>query len=483
MHNGLDNGATITARMGITRWSNRLTRPRRLAFRMLACCLGMTLSACVAAMDSDATAPMTPPDSITVEHDAIFANRFRLDRTVQWLTLLISRSDNQEQLVLVQPDGSKLNARMDSPDVHWWRSPTLEIVTINRPMQGPWQVSAPEGTVSTFIGVPDMQLSADSMPQPLYQHEQLKLTARVLVNNQPLLRADILQHLRLHAEFVPVNANYALQAGQDTVRAGRPAVMAGELRDDGQHLDTKAGDGIFTMQLPVNPAPGEYVLTINTGDGIYLPPFREQVTVHPMPLQAQFLQGRTASQNHRLDVSSDATRIVPGSLLVRVDEKIPGGLNAEYQVQAPATGNSVSLEIPQRDFIGNYSLTAWIYAQQVGDRPLSLLLPEQRFMVVTSQQQTQQLLNQLAQQKQQQALSEQAQAELASVTQAARNQGSHRLQMVLLGTVLVVSIFGAAIWGGMALRRAHQRRQALQVLRHQQASSQKVGQRDLSSSR
>ncbi|MGL5627910.1 MAG: hypothetical protein ACRDDO_02165, partial [Plesiomonas shigelloides] len=190
-----------------------------MAFRMLACCLGVTLSASVAAMDSDATAPMTPPDSITVEHDAIFANRFRLDRTVQWLTLLISRSDNQEQLVLVQPDGSKLNARMDSPDVHWWRSPTLEIVTINRPMQGPWQVSAPEGTVSTFIGVPDMQLSADSMPQPLYQHEQLKLTARVLVNNQPVLRADILQHLRLHAEFVPVNANHALQAGQDTVRA------------------------------------------------------------------------------------------------------------------------------------------------------------------------------------------------------------------------------------------------------------------------
>ncbi|MDA1380661.1 hypothetical protein PCI56_14135 [Plesiomonas shigelloides subsp. oncorhynchi] len=144
MHNGLDNGATITARMGITRWSNRLTRPRRLAFRMLGCCLGLTLSASVAAMDSDATAPMTPPDSITVEHDAIFANRFRLDRTVQWLTLLISRSDNQEQLVLVQPDGSKLNARMDSPDVHWWRSPTLEIVTINRPMQGPWQVSAPK---------------------------------------------------------------------------------------------------------------------------------------------------------------------------------------------------------------------------------------------------------------------------------------------------------------------------------------------------
>ncbi|MGL5365869.1 MAG: hypothetical protein ACRDAV_09860, partial [Plesiomonas shigelloides] len=80
MHNGLDNGATITARMGITRWSNRLTRPRRLAFRMLGCCLGLTLSASVAAMDSDATAPMTPPDSITVEHDAIFANRFRLDR-------------------------------------------------------------------------------------------------------------------------------------------------------------------------------------------------------------------------------------------------------------------------------------------------------------------------------------------------------------------------------------------------------------------
>lgn len=475
MHNGLDNGRSTTAR-----WM----RGGKL-IGMLSLWLGLTVSG-LALADAPAQAKSTPeataPDRITVEHDAIFANRFRLDRPVQWLTLLISRVDNQEPLVLVQPDGSKLYARMDSPDIHWWRSPTLEIVTINHPMQGPWQVSAPEGTVSTFIGVPDMQLSADSMPVPLYQHEQLKLTARVLVNNQPLVRTDILQHLQLQAEFVPVNTGHTLQAGQETVRAGRPAIAAGELRDDGNNLDAKAGDGIFTMQLPVNTAPGNYVLTIKTAEGIYLPAFREQVTVQPMPLQAQFVQGRTANQNHRLEVSSDPKRIVPGSLLVRVDEQIPGDLSAEYQAQAPAGGNSLSVEIPQRDFIGNYSLSAWIYAQQVGDRPLSLLLPEQRFMVVTSQQQTQQLLDQLAQQKQQQALTEQAQAELASATQAARTQGSHRLQLVLLSAVLLAALIAAMVWGGVAARRAHQRRQALKVLKYQQASSQKVGQRDLSGS-
>lgn len=66
-------------------------------------------------------------------------NRFRVDETVERITFLVYRQDNSRPVTLVRPDGKKYYAWKHPDTVNWIEEPTADIITIERPMPGPWQ--------------------------------------------------------------------------------------------------------------------------------------------------------------------------------------------------------------------------------------------------------------------------------------------------------------------------------------------------------
>ena len=67
-------------------------------------------------------------------------NRFRLDHGIEEVSLIIYRDRGSEASILVQPDGSKIYVTTEDENVAWFDDADFDLITIRKPMPGPWQV-------------------------------------------------------------------------------------------------------------------------------------------------------------------------------------------------------------------------------------------------------------------------------------------------------------------------------------------------------
>ncbi|MGL5798611.1 MAG: choice-of-anchor X domain-containing protein [Plesiomonas sp.] len=435
-------------------------------------------------------AQSTPSSISTAPFTSVLANRFRLDTAPAHLTIVVTRKRNSEPLTLVQPDGSKLFARNPVDNVQWWRSDTHELITITAPMLGPWQVRAEGQTVLKVQTFSDIQIRADRLPTTLYQHEQLTFTARLVQRNQWLAVPELIKNTTLHAVFIPLGELTSAEKERlslpDNSQAKRELltgspISAGRLEDNGQGLDAVAGDGVFSQQLALTMPTGHYWVELRTGEGVALPETGQWVEVKALPVKVLFTQAHAPEQQHVLTLVADPAEVAAGSLQVRVEERLPEeSVTIGYRAQAENQAYKVQVQLPYRAQLGHYSLQTWVYLQTPDQRVLSLLLPVQRFRVITN----------AAVREQQQALIAQQQAEqdewqkmLSDQEQAfsfSQQKGMQRMQWVLIGGSLLALLVMLSLWGGMRWRKQIQRRKALLALQRQASASMQIGQRDFS---
>ena len=69
-------------------------------------------------------------------------NRFRIDHKVEKITLLFFRKPGSPAVILVKPDGSKYYAHhaMKDEQLEWFDESSYDLITIENPTPGPWQV-------------------------------------------------------------------------------------------------------------------------------------------------------------------------------------------------------------------------------------------------------------------------------------------------------------------------------------------------------
>lgn len=70
---------------------------------------------------------------------SLLDNRFRVDPSIEQITFVVYREQSSQPVVLVRPDGKKYYAWGAYDDVRWYQEPALDIVSIDKPMAGPWQ--------------------------------------------------------------------------------------------------------------------------------------------------------------------------------------------------------------------------------------------------------------------------------------------------------------------------------------------------------
>src|SRR5690606_37877786 len=140
------------------------------------------------------------------------------------------------------------------------------------------------------------------------------------------------------------------------VKEARPVPMViGEFADDGQGLDEKPGDGVFTVALPITPEPGKYRVRITSGNGVFLRAHEQEVLVYPSPISTTFIQSREDGQPHQIIFSGEQGMIQPGSLAAHVEHSNPEKAQYVTEGQADKDSLKVSLTVPYTGELGNYS--------------------------------------------------------------------------------------------------------------------------------
>lgn len=310
---------------------------------------------------------------------SLLDNRFRVDPSIEQITFLVYREQSSQPVVLVRPDGKKYYAWGTYDNVRWYQEPSLDIISVDNPMPGPWQAVGKVTPKNNVRLISHLKLGTDAFPNHLYNGEALKFTARLTSEDAPLVLRDFLDRVNLRVTFTKFVENE-----DELIKEARPIpAVIGEFADDGRGLDEQPGDGVFTVQLPIEVEPGKYRARITSGNGVFLRAQEQVVLVYPDPISRTFIQSRNIEEAHQLVVSGEQGMIAPGSLVVNVEQNAPDGFKSYSQGQVSDDGLKTTLKLNNDPALGRYSWTGNIFATDLATkRELVFPIREQTFSVV-----------------------------------------------------------------------------------------------------
>lgn len=381
---------------------------------------------------------------------SLLDNRFRVDPSIKQITFVIYRAKSSQPVVLVRPDGKKYYAWRAPDNVRWYQEPSMDIVSIDNPMPGPWQAVGKVTPKNKIKLISHLELSTDQLPNRLYLGEALKFSARLTSDGQPLVLRDFLDRVKLKVTFTKYIENE-----ETLIKEARPIPeVIGEFADDGRDLDEVAGDGVFTVSLPITSEPGKYRVRITSGNGVFLRAQEQEVLVYPRPLQSTFIQSRKDGEPHTVVVTGEQGMIKPGTVAAHIEHTGPNGDMITVQGSADAESQKVELSIPYDGKYGNYSWVGKAFATESGsERPLMFEITEQTYSVVeeVDMAETRRL-------QEQERLEQQKRLEEMQMLQMREDKKTRTMIFIIVGNVVVL-ILGLVIW--FVLRKLKAKKQAM----------------------
>lgn len=181
-----------------------------------------------------------------------FDNRFRIDAELDEIILIFYRKAGAAPIILVRPDGSKININNYSADkIEWFDDLTFDMIKIKKPMPGPWQAIGAILPESKIMVVSDIKLEVSPLPEVVLAGETLKIEARLFNGNRIIEQSGFREVVNLDVDFYSANNPEDENFNADSVELTT-------FRDDGRDLDEYAADGRFTGEFELKLAAGEW---------------------------------------------------------------------------------------------------------------------------------------------------------------------------------------------------------------------------------
>ncbi len=290
-------------------------------------------------------------------------NRFRVDPTIKQASFVIYRAQGSQPVVLVRPDGTKYYSWRHPDHVAWYEEDGMDIISIDSPMPGPWQAIGAVTPKNNIKIISDLKLDVDPLSPRLYHDERVKLEARLTNKDKPIVLRDFLDRVSLKVTFTPY-----VEHEHELAKEARPvSVVIGEFADDGQGHDEVAGDGKFTVELPISVDPGKYRVRVTSGNGVFLRAVEQVVLVYPNPLEVEFVQSREETGDHSLSIIGEKGTIKPGSMSAHITVNKPKKQQLHYTPRSSKAGYRVTSTIPYSEDLGTHVIESVVYATDVAN--------------------------------------------------------------------------------------------------------------------
>lgn len=321
-------------------------------------------------------------------------NRFRVDSDVEEVTMVFFREVGSAPIVLVRPDGSKLFIENDDddPDIRWYETQEYDMISIKKPMAGPWQAIGDILEGSKIMVIADIVLDAQPIPRNIYSGEIIKQTAVLTNNGRQVDFSPFRDVVSLTIDFVSNNnPNYE--------NFGLGSRTIARFQDNGEGFDEVAADGVFTGQFNLSIPSGEWRPTFGIRTPMYT---REQINdlviLHPTPIfinvkidetSIESADGTSNESNvetndetvygeHIITVDTDAEHIKLDSLLL--DGKVTHPNGEIDNVTITEINNSLKVIRVKNNSYGIYRVKLTAFATTVDDREVIINVPEYTFL-------------------------------------------------------------------------------------------------------
>ncbi|OXY83206.1 choice-of-anchor X domain-containing protein [Oceanimonas doudoroffii] len=290
-------------------------------------------------------------------------NTFRIDPSIEELTLIIERTSPSTPVVLIKPDGSKYYYQRHPDHINWASTDTRDVITLWRPEPGPWQATGKLAGEHGITLLSVFRLSIDELPARVYQNEVIRLNGQLMHGDTRLDANYYLEGLRLLAQL------YSRGDEENDQAYPQPPLRLAEFVDDGTGLDAVAEDGQLTAEVVFDAAPGNYLFQAEVSNGVLARYAEQEITLYPMPVHARVTTPDSQRQ-WRIELETDSD-ILDDSLVVT------GQLLTPLEQRLPISGQGRQIELPPARQPGNYHWQGRVFATTVDGREIQLNMKEQ----------------------------------------------------------------------------------------------------------
>ncbi len=127
-------------------------------------------------------------------------NRFRVDSSVEELTMLVFRRHPNAPTVVVLPDGSSLEPTSKREGLRWHREGQYDLVTLEKPVPGDWKLQADMDPDNRVMVVTNLKLKLNDVPNNVVLGERFDLEASLLGGTEAVTRQDFLKLVKLQGQ-------------------------------------------------------------------------------------------------------------------------------------------------------------------------------------------------------------------------------------------------------------------------------------------
>ncbi|CAK0774974.1 putative VWFA domain-containing protein [Gammaproteobacteria bacterium] len=202
-------------------------------------------------------------------------NRFVVDGSIHEVTLVVFRRPGANPTSILAPDGTRYSRETPPTQGRWASEQDYDMVTVEKPVAGPWQVQADTDPDNRVMVVSDLNLEMDPVPPLALVGEHLDVTARLREHGKIVTDHDFLGLLGFSVTRTAENGEHDL----------RP------LRDDGMTPDETAKDGVFSVSLADLLHPGPQELRVAVEGATFQRELHYSVQLYPSGVETKLENG------------------------------------------------------------------------------------------------------------------------------------------------------------------------------------------------
>ncbi|HFD92293.1 MAG TPA: VWA domain-containing protein [Gammaproteobacteria bacterium] len=289
------------------------------------------------------------PDTLPLEDNTIL-----VDETIEELTLLIFRKEGAPETRLTTPHGITFAHDKLPPNVRWHREKRYDLITIDQPMTGEWQVAADMDPDNRVMVVTNLQAVTTRLPENIALGDEHTFYIRLLDHGKVIEKKEFLY-------FVRVDVTQESDSGE------RWDWM---LLDNGRRGDARPGDGTYTLHLDRSLATGTHRLTVEIDGTTFKRVHHQTFNVYDSPVLAVIENGAENQEEIPvLSVIPRAGMIVPDTMEIRATLSDGDGME---QILAVPRVNHNEWRLPLGDYPADrrYRIDLSIQGERPSGRPI-----------------------------------------------------------------------------------------------------------------
>lgn len=229
--------------------------------------------------------------------------RFRISEDVHEFTALIFHEGDNQPLALMTPDRKRITHDQHPDNVRWYAEGAYDLITVDEPAEGEWQVDGELGEQSRVTVVSDLRMAVSPVPNFFYTGEPVSIDASFYDDDKPITNPDFLGVL-------DVSLTLSTQDG----RSGSKTLSG----------DTPPADGVYSDTIEKLSEPGTYDLKLTADGKTFARQFTARITLRPPASVSVEGEGSGSGSQYVLEVRPEHPDLDRSNAMVGVRVQPPG---------------------------------------------------------------------------------------------------------------------------------------------------------------